>query len=173
MKYRLKRFANRRAHAVGGTRGFTLVELMLAASIFSIVLFAAGTLLVGETRNAARNRQIVNMQRDASLAMEVVGNRIRGAYKDIGEVSQSNNKIVYFDSSLASYVEWNTIQNVLVLMPENMNLIDTQWEIVNFNVKQNPVDFTWRVILQVRVPDTATEFVLTGNFMPRNSDPDN
>lgn len=171
IQYYSRKFADSSVLPVRSKKGFTLVELMVAASIFSIVLFSAGTMIVAESRNAIHNRRIVDMQRDASLTINTIGNRIRRAYVDTGEVSQTGHNTIYFESSKASYAEWKTAEGRLVLMPENIDLIDTQWEIRNFYVEQNTIDNSWYVVLQLRLPGTTSEIILPANFMPRNTIP--
>lgn len=172
MKCRMKKFADPYIFPRRKVAGFTLLELLLAVSIVSVVLLAAGSLLVGETRNAARNRRVVDMQRAGSLAMKVIGRKIREAYLDDGEVSESGNKIIYFESSNENYVEWKESEGLLVLEPDGVNLIDSQWEIRDFYVKKVDLGSAWQVVLEIRVPGTTSDFVLDSNFIPRNSIPD-
>ena len=62
--------------------GFTLVELMVATLAFSILVLAVGSMLVFGWMGWKRNNDLVNMQRDASLAMMMISKEIRNASYD-------------------------------------------------------------------------------------------
>lgn len=174
MKYHLRFFAGSRSSFVSG---FTLIEVLVAISIFSVVLLAAGTFLVSEVRNAARNQLVVDMQRDATLSMDTIGNRIREACVDDGvdppEVSVVSNSVastLYFDSSRTDSVTWQKNDDQLIFKSGGrpaVYLIDKKWEIRDFSAV-GPTNSTWIVYLQVRVPGTESEFVLDSTFIPRN-----
>jgi prepilin-type N-terminal cleavage/methylation domain-containing protein len=168
--------AGKRVCVAERKRGFTLIELMLAVSLFSIVMMAAGTIMIGEIRNASRNQLNVDMQRDASLTMSTIGNKIRESYVDEDEIHleySGDQTTLYFSSSELNYVRYDQSDDTIILKlagESAFELIDGQWEIRDFSVaKENS---TWHVTLELRVPDTISTVVLDSNFLPRNTNPD-
>jgi prepilin-type N-terminal cleavage/methylation domain-containing protein len=65
-------------------KGFTLIEVMVAAVAFSLLVVAVGSMLVFGYRGWRRNNDLVNMQRDASLTLMMIAREIRnGTYDDV------------------------------------------------------------------------------------------
>lgn len=184
---RIKRFASYCIPDAGRTAGFTLVELMLAVTISTIVMLAIGSLMIGETRNAARNRQVVSMHCDATLAMNVIGDHIRGAYLDVDEVhlwSSNNGNVtkLFFDSGEGDYVRCRKNQGEVSLKlkgSDHLYLINGEWEIRDFSVyapddssdPDGTESTSWHVILELRVPGTTSTIALDSSVTPRNSIP--
>ena len=70
-------------HLLGrGERGFTLVELMIAAFLSTIVMFAIGTMLVTKQRYWDRTSAKLTMIREASAAMGRMSRELRTAKRD-------------------------------------------------------------------------------------------
>lgn len=63
----------------GAERGITLIELMIALGLFSIVSLAAFSVLSSSQRTAVMNDQTVEVQRNARLAMDLISRDIRMA----------------------------------------------------------------------------------------------
>ena len=61
--------------------GFTLIELMMAMLAGAIMALVVGSILVFGYQGWADNNRKVELQRDASLAMEAVGRQLRQAKK--------------------------------------------------------------------------------------------
>lgn len=62
-----------------GRQGFTMIELMIAAMIASIVFFAIGTMLVSMHRNFRRNVALLDLNRSAQQVFELCEEGIRSA----------------------------------------------------------------------------------------------
>jgi prepilin-type N-terminal cleavage/methylation domain-containing protein len=60
-------------------RGFTLLELLVAAALGAVVLMAAGTLYVTATKYERTDESLTYMQRQGTLILEKMGRRIRNA----------------------------------------------------------------------------------------------
>lgn len=60
-------------------RGFTMVELMIVVAISGTVAAAGGAFYLEHRVGAARIEAQVNLQRNASLALEIVARDLRGA----------------------------------------------------------------------------------------------
>lgn len=61
-------------------KGFTIVELMVAALISSIMAITVGSMLYYSYLAWSRNRDTVEMQRDATISMDMIARAIRPAY---------------------------------------------------------------------------------------------
>lgn len=59
--------------------GFTLIELIVAVSIFTIVVFVGLATFIALSKNQAASIPFDNEARSANLAMELMANKIRGA----------------------------------------------------------------------------------------------
>lgn len=147
--------------------GFTLVELMLAIVLSSIVAAAVGLLLVFGNRALIRNRRAVEMQRDVSLAMETIAPRIRSAKIQEGNVSFVNDTL-YFEDTHTEGVQWDQGSGELVLLPSGAVLVRDEWDIIDFYAERHDANGTWLVTLQVFDPETRNELVMESSFLPRN-----
>ena len=54
----------------GSRRAFTLLEILVAATIFSVVALAMGLFMVGVTSRTAEGERIVELERDAHMLVE-------------------------------------------------------------------------------------------------------
>lgn len=59
------------------TGGFSIIELMLGVIAMAVLVLAIGSMLVFGWRGWRHGNEIVNMQRDASLALRVIAKEIR------------------------------------------------------------------------------------------------
>jgi prepilin-type N-terminal cleavage/methylation domain-containing protein len=101
-------------------QGFTLIEVMMAAVAFALLVVAVGSMLVFGYMGWRRNNDLVNMQRDASLTMMMISKEIRNASPDeiadgTGGISfagsgisftESGNNIVHSGSGMATVNGW-------------------------------------------------------------------
>ena len=83
-------------------RGFSLVELMVAALAFSILVLLTGSMLIFGWRGWKQANENVNMQQDASLAMTMISKEIRNATS--GEITVAAG-VISFGGSGASFTE--------------------------------------------------------------------
>ena len=147
-------------------RGFTLIELMVGISIFSIVILAVGSFLVSENRIASRNARSVEMQRAASTTMLAVGKFIRESASTDGDLSLDESdgqvRLVNEDSEYVLYDE----DQGYITHSSGLVLVDDTWEIRQFTITKNAQN-GWSVCLQLRDPDTANEVILPAHFKPR------
>jgi prepilin-type N-terminal cleavage/methylation domain-containing protein len=83
-------------------QGFTLIEIMMAAVAFALLVVAVGSMLVFGYQGWRRNNDLVNMQRDASLTMMMIAKEVRNAtYDDITDgagISFAGSGIVFDES---------------------------------------------------------------------------
>jgi len=70
---------SRIARTAGSNRGFTLVEIMASIAVTAVVLGAGIATYVGTIRSWDGTSSLAHIQREASLAMDVVTRQIRGA----------------------------------------------------------------------------------------------
>ena len=146
--------------------GFTLVELMLAVVLVSILASAIGSLLVFENRALIRNTRMLELQRDASLAMNVIANGIHSAKIGVGDVSFVNGTTLYFEDNLTEGVQWDQAKGELISLPSKMVLVRSDWNIVNFSSERHN-NGTWRVVLQLVDPETLYQQVLVSSYSPK------
>jgi prepilin-type N-terminal cleavage/methylation domain-containing protein len=96
-------------------RGFTIIELMVAMVIGSILAITAGSMLYYIFLTWHRNTDEVELQRDATIAMNMISRAIRAATaNDIQAASQSlviKNKTFYNTNSSLWYDPDTTIAN--------------------------------------------------------------
>jgi prepilin-type N-terminal cleavage/methylation domain-containing protein len=69
----------RAAECIKTDRGFTIVEIMASIAVTATVLGAGIATYVGTLRSWEGTSSLAHIQREASLAMDVVTRRIRGA----------------------------------------------------------------------------------------------
>ncbi len=60
-------------------RGFSLIELMIALAMFSVVSLAGFTVLTSGQQNSSMNDEVVKMQQNARLALELISRDVRMA----------------------------------------------------------------------------------------------
>ena len=172
-------FSKKRQH------GFTLVELMMAASLIGLAMLAISTFLVFDARTATKTQNKIEMARSATLAMEAIGTGVRKGERGNGDVFFDPGSLrLYFNYNYDRdhYVEWDVDQNQLVLVDpaNNINrliLIDNQWDIRDFyaeewsdNNNSSAANGTIYVHLQLRDTDSPYEIDLSCNFLPRNQE---
>ena len=64
---------------VRGARGFTLIELMIALAMFSLVSLAGFTVLSSGQKSSVMNDEVVKMQQSVRLAVDLIARDIRMA----------------------------------------------------------------------------------------------
>ena len=74
-------------------KGFTIVELLVAMTAFSVMILAVGLLLVYGWDGWRKSTHSVNMQRDAVLAMEQIAREIRNS--NITEITDDSDGIYF------------------------------------------------------------------------------
>ncbi len=141
--------------------GFTLVELMMAIMSASLLALVVGTMLVSGFTSWRYNNNAVNMQRDASLAMETIGWQIRQSVR--GDISVPGAGVLDFSGSNITNVSWEG--NQLLLNPGSFPLV-RDW-VLNFEPTILP-DLSVRVILQLFDPETGNQTTTSGTYLPRN-----
>lgn len=154
---------------IGKRAGFTLVELMLVAVLASIVGLSVGSLLVFANRALIRNTRMVEMQRDVSLAMDVISRGLLTAKIKIDSVEHVSfsDGTLYFDEDGATGVTWRQGQGTLNTIPDDTVLIHNDWDILAFDAERH-TNQTWRVELQVEDPETRYRLVMITSVLPRN-----
>lgn len=155
-----------RGRQTGGKAGFTLVEMMLAVVLASIVGLSVGSLLVFGNRALIRNTRMVEMQRDVSLAMGVISRGLLMAKIGLDPDSFSGDTL-YFDDDKTTGVIWRKGQGTLNTIPDNIVLIHNDWDILEFDAEQH-ANGTWQVELQVEDPETRYRLVMFTSVLPRN-----
>ena len=89
-----------RGPVVGSNRGFTLTELLIAAGLSVAVIAAAVVAYTGTVRSWQTTAAYANIQREASLAIEVMARSIRpGSNVTIGTGGDSLTVILSTDAS--------------------------------------------------------------------------
>jgi type II secretory pathway pseudopilin PulG len=87
--------------------GFSLPEMMLVAAVSICVAFAAAVAYQGSVRSWRGTTALLGLQRDASLAVEMIQNEVRPASDIVVSADGDSIAIYYPDSggndSLASY----------------------------------------------------------------------
>lgn len=152
----------------GSSSGFTLLELMLAATLSSIIALSVGTIWIGANRNMLRSRKIVEMQRTASLAAEVIESRLRGSHIDDVVFTESGNlHTLYFNSTQTSYIQWDSSAGTLVLAPEGITLVSDEWTLVTFSASEQTSPVSWYVVLQLQDPQYGLDITMPVNYRPR------
>jgi type II secretory pathway pseudopilin PulG len=145
-----------------------LVELMVSMLAGAILALMVGTILIFGYKNWGNNSQSVELQRDASLAMEAVGRLIRQAPVDDDGVSEmhasESGDTLYIDAAGTTNVTWSGDQ--LILNPSGMVLV-RDW-VLNFSAGSPRGDNAWDVVLQLYDADSGSEIIMTGTYVPRN-----
>lgn len=146
---------------------FSLVELLVALLSVSILAMLVGSLLVLGHRSWIDGNRRVDLQRDATLAMEAIGSSVRAARKGAQTVSGDHRQLFCGDGTSVAWVG-----NQLVLNPGGTVLVRDH--VLNFHAEIDtmlagqPV----RIILQLFDPESQGASILTGTFLPRNPAPD-
>jgi Tfp pilus assembly protein PilW len=114
----------RQARAIGPREaGFTLVELMLASFLTLIVLFAAGSMYMGATRNFRTGTLKLRAQQEATLLSTVISRGVRVGSSvavyvvpDRSTPSDSGNGVAILDQGghVIRRIEWNSSLQTLV-----------------------------------------------------------
>lgn len=150
--------------AKSANQGVTLVELMLAVVVASILASAVGALLVSANRALIRNSRQVEIQRDASLTMDTIGRYIRETAA--GQISFAGG-VLSIGTTNNHTIVWDQQQNTIVLNPQGMELVRNDWTIQDFTASQSP-NGSWYVLLQLQDPQSGSLIVMPANFLPRN-----
>lgn len=143
--------------------GFTMVELMMSMLSVSILAMLVGSLLVMGHRSWIDGTRKVELQRDATLAMEAVGNRARASTKGELTVSSDNKQLFFGDGSS---VVWAGDQ--LILKPENLVLVREGVQSFQASILAELPSEPVKVILQLFDAESGGSSIMTGTFVPRN-----
>jgi prepilin-type N-terminal cleavage/methylation domain-containing protein len=84
---------------LGDSRGFSLPELMLVATVSVGVALAAAVAYQGTVRSWRGTAALLGLQRDASLAVEMIQNEVRPASNVVVSADGDSIDIYYPDSS--------------------------------------------------------------------------
>lgn len=141
--------------------GFTLVELLVGIMSFSILALVIGGMLVFAFSSWRYNNREVEIQRDASLAMETIARLIREAPR--WGVSTATNSI-YFSADGETNI--TARGNQLLLNPGEIPLVRDS--VLNFSAASLN-DGSVRVILQQYDDAAGHNITLSGVYMPRNT----
>ena len=142
---------------------FTMVEMMVSMLSMSILAMLVGSLLVLGHRSWIDGNQKVELQRDATLAMVAVGNRVRAATKGEPTVSDDERKLFFGDGSK---VVWQGDQ--LILKPENLVLVRKGVQSFQASIRTELPSEPVKVILQLFDAESGGSSIMTGTFLPRN-----
>ncbi|MDF7824470.1 hypothetical protein P4B35_10640 [Pontiellaceae bacterium B12227] len=140
-----------------------MVEMLLAMLSVSILLMLIGSLLVLGHRSWIEGNQRVALQRDATLAIEAIGNLARAAISEAPTVSEDN-RILYFGSG--TNIAWQGSQ--LVMNPGGTILVREDVLSFQARIRDELPSKPIHVILQLFDADSGESSVMTGTFMPRN-----
>jgi prepilin-type N-terminal cleavage/methylation domain-containing protein len=135
-------------------KGFTLVEVMVAVSIFSIVVtIGMGALMstIRANRKIQAKREITN---GLALAMETMSRRLRLA--DPGSISVGTNFVTFWDPETTS---WFTYQKtpggqITVSNAGQVDITPTNFTVTDFSVTYDPA--TALKFLIIRLTGTMT-----------------
>ena len=144
--------------------GFTIMELLMAALAFSIMMLVVASMLVYAWQGWKRNTEIVNMQRNATIALMMISKEIRNAtYDEItagsgisfagsGEsFSASGNRIVSNDGTVV--VDAGLVSGSFItrkLQQANAAGVFKQWVEVNFTLETTTANEPYTVEVSPR-----------------------
>ena len=86
------------AGRIGTSRGFTIVEIMASIAVTATVLGAGIATYIGTLRSWEGTSSLAHIQREASLAMDVVTRHIRGA-SSIAINGDGDSLSVYYETA--------------------------------------------------------------------------
>lgn len=84
---------------LGDNRGFTLVEIMAVAGVSIVVVFAAAVAYQGTVLSWRGTTALLGLQRDASIACEMIQNRVRPASNVVISAGGDSLEIYFEDAS--------------------------------------------------------------------------
>ncbi len=151
-----------------GQKGFTLIELIIAMFTSTIVIVAAGSILFYGQKSWNNTCKRVNLQRDASYAMQRMSRSVKAGTSAQVEADGKGLRI-YNDNegSWRRFFVQSASQNLMLKTAIvgtniNENILDGKVENLQFNV----IGTTVRIELKLREDNLQTHFVST--VMMRN-----
>jgi prepilin-type N-terminal cleavage/methylation domain-containing protein len=178
----MKQYNNLTIEQFNTKKGFTLVEVMVAVTVFSLVVVAAGGSFFSVRQSWQRQRDTIDLIQNARWAMELMSNEIRQARATTVSVGLGGNRlrfridpdadgnppfrqIEYRRQGTVLYRRWGQIPGVWQPYRELANLI------IN-NPSGNQI-FNWDAITQVLTIELTVErnnrrYTLRTQVRPRN-----
>lgn len=162
----------RRHHSQKDKDGLTLIELMLATVIASIVMMTISSLLVGANRQLLQTNTMVQMHRDGELAANAITQFIQKAKLQSREIRSRNitNGIEYYyesEDSREHRIVWNQNTGQLIHQPSGVVLAGTPWNI-NFAITDGVVVGLYNLDLQLSDPASTRTIDYSLEVLSRN-----
>jgi prepilin-type N-terminal cleavage/methylation domain-containing protein len=148
-----------------GQKGFTLIELIIAMFTSTIVIVAAGSILFYGQKSWNNTLKRVNLQRDASYAMQRMSHSVKAGISAQVEASGKGLKIFNKGGWMRFFLSPATDKFTLKGEAGETNfvtILDDNVEDLQFNVTGTTV----RIELKLREDNLQTHFVST--VMMRN-----
>lgn len=157
------------------SRGFTIIETMIVILASSILALVVGTMLAAGYAGWRYNNNALTMNRDASLAMEVIAREIRNSGIDdikIGNVSFSANTTAQGSSLQFAANEVRSPAISVVKSGDKLVYDSGDFDLVRADVQNFFVEFVPRgprvhVVLQLFDAEVG-EIILEGSYRTRN-----
>lgn len=156
-----------RKHLNSNRSAFSLVEMMVAMLSGSILLLLVGSLLILGHRSWLDGNRRVELQRDATLAMEAIGFQVRSAQSSAPTVSADNSTLFLGNGTSVS---WSG--NQLIMNPGGTLLVRDHVLSFQARIRDELPTQPVHVILQLFDATSGGSSIMTGTFLPRNLPPD-
>ncbi len=144
-------------------RGFTLIELMVAVSIFAMVMTMATGATLTVISQSKQSRAMQAVVTNLNFAIETMSRNLRYG-KDYSEVVESTGPCINFFSELeGGYTKYCfdsgngviTKNGVDITSKSEVNITDANFPIINKDSKNLPIDLSLRPLIKIFIKGEA------------------